>query len=99
MGGLRVPRAPSAWEQAPDKPDSVERTSGTPRDALAALRAEADEVTCLLTPSIFRSVDESYEHFAQTSDVKVSALLSHTRTRRDHSAARLSSSIASNQES
>lgn len=69
-----------------------------PTDALAAMRAEADEVTCLLTPPIFLSVGEWYERFEQTTDAQVSALLSHARTRRDVIAARFPSSIA-NQES
>lgn len=68
-------------------------------DALAALRAEADEVTCLLTPPVFRSVGEWYECFEQTTDAQVCALLSHARTRRDHFATRFPSSITSNQES
>lgn len=68
-------------------------------DAVAALRAEADEVTCLLTPPVFRSVGEWYERFEQTTHAEVSTLLSHSRTRRDHVAARFTSPIASNQES
>lgn len=59
-------------------------------DALRALRDEADDVTCLLTPPVFRSVGEWYEHFDQTADAEVSALLSHARAHRDHIAARFS---------
>lgn len=55
--------------------------------ALAALRAEADEVVCLLMPPIFRSVGEMYERFEQTTDAEVCTLLSRTRTRREHNAA------------
>lgn len=68
-------------------------------DALAALRAEADEVTCLLTPPVFRSVGEWYDHFEQTTDAEVAALLSDARKRRDHIAARFPSSIASKSKS
>ena len=48
-------------------------------DALSALRAEADEVACLLQPPIFRSVGEWYERFDQTTDAEVCALLSCAR--------------------
>lgn len=48
-------------------------------EALDVLRAEADEVTCLSTPPSFRSVGEWYEHFEQTSDAEVSALLAGVR--------------------
>jgi putative phosphoribosyl transferase len=53
-------------------------------DAVDTLRAEADEVTCLLTPPIFRSVGEWYDRFEQTSDAEVSAFLSRARSRREH---------------
>jgi putative phosphoribosyl transferase len=56
-------------------------------DALGALRAEADEITCLSTPPIFRSVGEWYEQFDQTPDAEVSALLASARTQRDHNVA------------
>jgi putative phosphoribosyl transferase len=40
-----------------------------------ALRAEADEVVCLQTPSSFHAVGEFYEDFSQTGDDEVKALL------------------------
>jgi putative phosphoribosyl transferase len=52
-------------------------------DALRALRAEADEVSCLLAPTLFRSVGDWYQCFEQTTDAEVSTLLSRARTRRD----------------
>jgi putative phosphoribosyl transferase len=55
-------------------------------DALRALRAETDEVTCLLAPPIFRSVGDWYERFEQTTDAEVSALLSQARARREDGA-------------
>jgi putative phosphoribosyl transferase len=45
-------------------------------DARRALSAEADEVTCLLQPSILRSVGEWYLNFDQTPDAEVCTLLS-----------------------
>jgi putative phosphoribosyl transferase len=60
-------------------------------DALAALRAEADEVICLLMPPIFRSVGEWYEQFEQTSDAEVASLLSHVRTHHDRQMASIRS--------
>ena len=68
-------------------------------DALATLRAEADAVTSLLTPPNFRSVGEWYEHFEQTSDAEVSALLSRARAPRALHYGALTSSLTSNQES
>ncbi|WP_260867901.1 phosphoribosyltransferase family protein [Streptomyces sp. SAJ15] len=46
-----------------------------PPDAAAALRAEADEVVCLSTPSDFFAVGEWYRDFSQTSDSEVMELL------------------------
>ena len=49
--------------------------------ALRTLRAEADEVACILTPDAFQSVGEWYERFEQTSDTEVSTLLTRARAR------------------
>ncbi|OPF80674.1 phosphoribosyltransferase [Streptomyces antioxidans] len=47
-----------------------------PPDAVAALRADADEVVALSTPSDFAAVGEWYEDFSQTADDEVVELLS-----------------------
>lgn len=46
-----------------------------PPDTAAALRAEADEVVCLLTPPHFRAVGQFYVDFRQTEDDEVLRLL------------------------
>jgi putative phosphoribosyl transferase len=46
------------------------------RDAVAALRAEADNVVCLETPSWFYAVGQWYDDFRQTTDAEVLELLS-----------------------
>jgi predicted phosphoribosyltransferase len=61
-------------------------------DAVAALRDEADEVICPLTPALFRSVGEWYEHFDQTTDAEVCELLARARMRREHVAGAIRSS-------
>jgi putative phosphoribosyl transferase len=48
-------------------------------DALFMLRTEADQIACILTPAVFRSVGEWYQHFDQTSDTEVSTLLARAR--------------------
>ena len=70
-------------------------------EAVRALRDEADEVHCLLTPPLFFAVGDWYARFEQTTDAEVCTLLAHARTRAGHIAApaRSASSIASNQES
>ena len=60
-------------------------------DALFMLRAEADEVACILTPAIFQSVGEWYERFEQTSDTEVSTLLARARARENGTRAPLGS--------
>jgi len=50
-----------------------------------ALRAEADEVMCALTPERFRAVGLWYENFSQTDDDEVRDLLE--RAHADHEAA------------
>lgn len=44
-------------------------------EACAAVRASADECICLATPDNFRSVGSWYQHFNQTDDAEVHALL------------------------
>jgi putative phosphoribosyl transferase len=46
-----------------------------PRDTVERLRAEADEVVCLMTPEPFYAVGEHYDNFRQTSDREVTTLL------------------------
>ncbi len=49
--------------------------------ACEALRCAADDVLCLSTPEPFRAVSLWYEHFEQTSDEEVCALLASTSPR------------------
>lgn len=46
-----------------------------PRDTLARLRAEADEIVCLETPEPFFAVGQGYRDFSQTTDAEVRELL------------------------
>jgi putative phosphoribosyl transferase len=46
-----------------------------PADPIERLRAEADEVVCLMTPDLFYAVGEHYDDFCQTSDREVIRLL------------------------
>jgi putative phosphoribosyl transferase len=46
-----------------------------PRDTLARLAAEADEVVCLMVLESFYAVGEHYDDFRQTSDREVTTLL------------------------
>ena len=46
-----------------------------PPDTLAQLRAEADEVVCLLTPDPLYAISLYYDDFTQTSDPEVVTLL------------------------
>jgi predicted phosphoribosyltransferase len=46
-----------------------------PREAIETLRAEADEVICLLAPEPFYAVGAHYRDFRQTSDEEVVDLL------------------------
>ena len=50
-------------------------TPVAPASVLTELRAEADEVVCLLTPEPFRAVSEHYQAFAPTSNGEVVELL------------------------
>ena len=45
------------------------------REAVAALRKEADDVVCVDVPPSFMAVGEWYEHFGQTSEAEVLTLL------------------------
>jgi putative phosphoribosyl transferase len=58
-----------------------------PADTIERLRAEADEVVCLMTPEPFYAVGEHYDDFRQTSDREVTTLLDEARlwTREDAS--------------
>jgi putative phosphoribosyl transferase len=51
-----------------------------PLDTVERLRAEADEVVCLLTPEPFYAVGEHYDDFTQTSDQEVITLLDEARS-------------------
>jgi putative phosphoribosyl transferase len=46
-----------------------------PADTIERLRAEAEEVVCLMTPEPFYAVGEHYDDFRQTSDREVTTLL------------------------
>jgi putative phosphoribosyl transferase len=46
-----------------------------PADTIEHLKAEADEVICLMTPEPFYAVGEHYDDFRQTSDREVTTLL------------------------
>jgi putative phosphoribosyl transferase len=50
-----------------------------PRDTIAALRGEADEIVCLEMPRPFIAVGAHYDDFAQLSDADVVALLERHR--------------------
>lgn len=54
-----------------------------PAQSLEILRAEADEVVCILAPAFFGSVSEWYQQFEQTTDTEVSMLLARARAH-DH---------------
>ena len=50
-----------------------------PPDTCAAMRHEADEVVCVLTPDHFMAVGTWYVDFSETTDDEVRRLLSETR--------------------
>ena len=52
-----------------------------PRDTLEALKAEADDVVCVITPEPFFAVGSWYDDFTQTTDVEVRDLLARQVTR------------------
>jgi putative phosphoribosyl transferase len=51
-----------------------------PPDTIEQLRAEADDVVCLLTPEPLYTVSWYYDDFTQTSDAEVVALLHEAQT-------------------
>jgi putative phosphoribosyl transferase len=51
-----------------------------PADTVERLRAEADEVVCLISPEPFYAVGAHYDDFTQTSDAEVVALLDEAQT-------------------
>jgi predicted phosphoribosyltransferase len=51
-----------------------------PPEAVAELRAEADEIVCLATPQPFGAVGYFYEDFEQVSDAEVIAIMARYRT-------------------
>jgi putative phosphoribosyl transferase len=53
-----------------------------PRDSVAKLRSEADDVICLLTPDPFYAVGAHYREFTQTSDEEVVELLRRSKRAR-----------------
>lgn len=57
-----------------------------PPEAVLQLEQEADEVVCLLTPSVFYGVGYWYEDFSQTSDDEVRTLLRDARQQDQDSA-------------
>jgi putative phosphoribosyl transferase len=61
-----------------------------PRDVIAALRSDADEVVCLREPAFFRAVGEHYVDFHQVSDGEVIALLARHADRARPASARSS---------
>ncbi|MGH2375802.1 MAG: phosphoribosyltransferase [bacterium] len=50
-----------------------------PPDGIARLAREADEMVCLVAPSVFHAVGQFYENFAQVDDHEVTALLAERR--------------------
>jgi predicted phosphoribosyltransferase len=52
-------------------------------EALASLRAEADEVVCLASPGNFRAVGDFYDDFRQLTDHDVIAAMAHAQTPAD----------------
>lgn len=57
-----------------------------PLSAYDELKAEADEVICLLTPEAFYAISMWYERFAQTTDEEVRELLARATERKRASA-------------
>jgi putative phosphoribosyl transferase len=54
-----------------------------PRDTLAALSSDAEEIVCLATPEPFFAVGAYYQDFTQTTDSEVIELLSAIRSAED----------------
>jgi len=53
-----------------------------PPETIESLRADLDDVVCLMTPAFFRAVGQFYVDFGQTSDEEVIRLLDWARRRR-----------------
>jgi putative phosphoribosyl transferase len=56
-----------------------------PPDTVSRLAPQVDELVCLSTPPLFRSVGQWYDSFDQTSDAQVQALLAAARQAAFHS--------------
>jgi putative phosphoribosyl transferase len=63
------------WARAQGATRVVLAIPVAPKEAVAKLSKEADEVVCLATPEPFFAVGQWYERFAQTSDEEVVDLL------------------------
>lgn len=63
------------WARAQGATRVVLAIPVAPREAVAKLSKEADEVVCLATPEPFFAVGQWYERFSQTSDDEVVDLL------------------------
>jgi putative phosphoribosyl transferase len=63
------------WARAQGATRVVLAVPVAPREAVARLSKEADEVVCLATPEPFFAVGQWYERFVQTSDQEVVDLL------------------------
>jgi putative phosphoribosyl transferase len=72
-GGTAV--AALRWARAEGASRVVLAIPVAPREAVARLSKEADEVVCLATPEPFFAVGQWYEQFPQTSDQEVVELL------------------------
>jgi len=57
---------------------TVVAVPAAPADICDELRAEVDEVFCLITPEVFWAVGAWYEDFSQTTDAEVHVLLERT---------------------
>jgi putative phosphoribosyl transferase len=66
------------WARAQGATRVVLAIPVAPREAVAKLSKEADEVVCLSTPEPFFAVGQWYERFSQTSDEEVVQLLERT---------------------
>ncbi len=66
-----------ARKQNPEK--IVVAVPVAPADSLVHIKAEADEVICLETPTIFYAIGQFYEDFAQVEDEEAIAILARCR--------------------
>lgn len=60
-------------------------TPVAPPSTCEELKAEVDEVVCLMTPELFYAIGLWYEDFSQTTDDEVRELLARPTTRQQHS--------------